>query len=80
METKGKEIVRRILAGESQTSIAADLDVTQQFVSKVWRKHAGGSLGRGGDRRGGKYQRALARAVKRVKARKKGSDGKASRA
>lgn len=76
MEQKNREIVRRILAGESQGRIAADLDVTQQYVSKVWRQHAGGELGRGGDRRGRKYQRALARAVRRVRARKKGkADG-----
>lgn len=64
-ERKAAEIVALLRAGASQGQVARKYRVSQQMVSKVWRRANGFRKGRrGGDRVSDRYRRRVERKQK----------------
>jgi DNA invertase Pin-like site-specific DNA recombinase len=67
-ERKAAEIVAMLRAGKSQSQVAKRYRITQQMVSKVWRKANGFKQGtRGGDRVSDRYRNRVERQQRKVK-------------
>ncbi len=61
-EKKAADIVAQLRAGVSQRQVAKRYRISQQMVSKVWRKANGFKTGRrGGDRVSERYRRRVQR-------------------